>query len=201
MAQSPPRVLLLGWDAADWRFIRPLLERGQMPALQRLMDEGAWGALATQQPVLSPMLWTTIATGKRPHQHGIHGFIEPMPDGKGMRLSGSTTRACKALWNIATQSGLRSNVVGWYCSHPAEPINGVCVSDLYHRITSETTANWKTAADAIHPTTLADDLLDLRLHPSELVAEQLLAFVPGARTLIRPQNDDCHWSASCSVKW
>mgnify|MGYP001333022098 CR=1 FL=1 len=75
---SSKRVLLIGWDAADWKVINPLLERGELPALQRFMDEGAWGNLATLHPILSPMLWTSIATGKRPQKHGIHGFIEPL---------------------------------------------------------------------------------------------------------------------------
>ena len=39
------------------------------------------GNLATIQPMLSPMLWTSIATGKRPAKHGVHGFVEPLPDG------------------------------------------------------------------------------------------------------------------------
>ena len=71
------RVLLIGWDAADWKVIRPLLEAGQMPNLARLMAEGVHGNLATIYPALSPMLWTSIATGKRAYKHGIHGFTEP----------------------------------------------------------------------------------------------------------------------------
>ena len=29
-----PRVLLIGWDGADWRILDPLLERGALPNLQ-----------------------------------------------------------------------------------------------------------------------------------------------------------------------
>ena len=58
------RVLLIGWDAADWAMIRPLLDAGKMPALAKLIARGVSGNLATIQPMLSPMLWTTIATGK-----------------------------------------------------------------------------------------------------------------------------------------
>ena len=39
----------------------------------------------------------------------------------------------KALWNILNQNGLRSVVIGWWPSHPAEPIDGVMVSDHFHR--------------------------------------------------------------------
>ena len=77
---SPARLLLIGWDAADWKVIRPLVERGGCPTSQKLIDGGVSGNLASLQPMLSPMLWTSIATGKRPHKHGIHGFTEPRPE-------------------------------------------------------------------------------------------------------------------------
>ena len=75
------RVLLIGWDAADWKVIHPLMDAGKMPNVQRLVENGAMGQIATLHPPLSPMLWTSIATGKRPFKHGIHGFREPTADG------------------------------------------------------------------------------------------------------------------------
>jgi len=42
-----------------------------MPSMQQFLDRGSRASLATLKPVLSPMLWTSIATGKRPCQHGI----------------------------------------------------------------------------------------------------------------------------------
>src|SRR5688500_15405672 len=104
------RVLLIGWDAADWQVINQLISEGKMPALKLLMERGAKGNLATIQPALSPMLWTSIATGKRADKHGIHGFLEPIPDGSGVRPVSSTSRKCKAVWNIACQNGVRSLV-------------------------------------------------------------------------------------------
>ena len=71
------KVLFVGWDAADWRAINPLMDAGKKPHLQRLVERGVMGNIATLHPVLSPMLWTSIATGKRPHQHGVLGFVEP----------------------------------------------------------------------------------------------------------------------------
>jgi predicted AlkP superfamily phosphohydrolase/phosphomutase len=127
------RVLLVGWDAADWRVIHPLMDAGKMPVLERLVGEGTMANLATLHPVLSPMLWTSIATGKRPFKHGVLGFTEPTEDASGIRPVTSLSRKVKALWNILGQEGLRSNVVGWWPSHPAEPIRGAMVSNHYHR--------------------------------------------------------------------
>ena len=91
-----------------------------MPNVKGLLEGGVSGNLASIQPMLSPMLWTSIATGKRPHKHGIHGFTEPRPEGDGIRAASSTSRTTKALWNILTQSGLGTHCFNWYASHPAE---------------------------------------------------------------------------------
>jgi len=57
---SPPRkVLLIGWDAADWKVIHPLLDAGKMPHLARFLEKGVMGNIATLQPALSPTLWGT----------------------------------------------------------------------------------------------------------------------------------------------
>src|SRR5260370_19727056 len=77
------------------------------------------------------MLWTRIATGKRPGKHGVHGFSEPTEDGLGVRPASSLGRRTKAFWNILNQHGKRSIVVGWLPSHPAEPIAGAMVSNRF----------------------------------------------------------------------
>src|ERR1700709_2311201 len=102
---SSPRLLVVGWDAADWKVIDPLLARGELPNVARLVREGVRGNLATLYPALSPMLWTSIATGKRPGKHGIHGFTEPTPDGLAVRPVSNLGRKTKAFWNILNQHG------------------------------------------------------------------------------------------------
>ena len=133
MSNRDPKVLLIGWDAADWRLIDPLLDAGQMPALESLLNGGVMGNLATIQPPLSPMLWTSIATGKRPFRHRVCGFTEPDPVTGGIRPVTSLSRRTKAIWSILNQCGSRSVVIGWWPSHPAEPINGVMVSNHFQR--------------------------------------------------------------------
>ncbi|BAM03079.1 alkaline phosphatase family protein [Phycisphaera mikurensis] len=172
------RVLLLGWDAADWKFARPMMERGEMPALTRLVSGGVSGNLATLRPILSPMLWNSIATGKRPFGHGIFGFTEPRPDGTGVRPVASTSRRCKALWNIASESGLRSHVVNWFASHPAEPVTGTVVSNRFADLAGKVGDDWPVPAHAVHPPARAGELAALRVHPGELDAGVVTPFMP-----------------------
>lgn len=182
------KVLLIGWDAADWKIINPLLDAGLMPALESLINKGAMGDIATLDPVLSPILWTSIATGKTGDKHGILNFIEPVPDKMELRPVTSTSRKCKALWNILSQSGLKSNIVGWWPSNPAEPINGAMVSNFYQKNTSETAEDWIMQPGTIYPGRLNDILAKYRVHPTEIGAPHILPFVPDAH-LIDQEKD------------
>lgn len=174
------KVLLLGWDAADWKIITPLLDAGKMPNLEKLVNQGIVGNLSTLYPVLSPMLWTSIATGKRADKHGIHGFSEPDPASGGVRPISNLGRKTKAIWNILQQNGLKSNVVGWWPSHPAEPISGVMVSNQYQKAPPAANRAWPMQSGTVNDSTLADDLAALRIRPSELDGDILLSFVPEA---------------------
>jgi tetratricopeptide (TPR) repeat protein len=172
------RALLVGWDAADWKVIHPLMDAGKMPNVQRLVENGAMAQISTLHPPLSPMLWTSIATGKRPFKHGIHGFSEPTPDGRGVQPVTNLSRKSKALWNILNQNDLRSIVIGWWPSHPAEPINGVMVSDHYHRASWPLDKGWPLRSNAVHPLELAETLAGLRVHPDLLTPEMVEPFIP-----------------------
>ena len=174
------KVLLIGWDAADWEHINPLLEEGLMPTLDGLINRGVMGNLATLQPVLSPMLWNSIATGKFPDKHGIHGFIEPDPINGGARPYASTSRKCKAIWNILSQSGLRSNVVGWWASHPAEPINGAVVTNAFSGVKFDPEKGWRIPPDTVHPEEKATFFARFKVFPTELTEAHILPFIPDA---------------------
>ena len=182
------KVLLIGWDAADWQMITPLMDAGLMPTLEAFVNGGVMGNIATLQPALSPMLWTSIATGKRPYKHGILGFVEPNPNGQGIRPATSTSRTCKALWNILSQSGIPSHVIGWFASHPAEPIDGTIISDCFLQ-QDEHGRPAPLSAGMVHPPELAAILDPLRMAVEELGAGHLLPFVPEAAKVLRHQDD------------
>ena len=171
------KVLLIGWDGADWEHIHPLLDEGLLPNLELLLERGVMGNLATLQPVLSPMLWNSIATGKLADKHGVHGFMEPDPDSGGARPFSSLSRKCKAIWNILNQEGYRSNVVGWWASHPAEPINGAIVTNMFNQVQREPL---RVPPGTIHPAEREEELGDLRVEPGELTSEDILPFIPKA---------------------
>ncbi len=129
-APRPP-VLLIGVDGLEWTLVERFAAEGDLPCLAALMERGVAGRLETLTPTVSPAIWTTIATGKRPEEHGIRSFA--YQDGAGLRLYTSGHRRTKALWNIASERGLAVDCVGWWCTYPAEPIRGVMVAQTSTR--------------------------------------------------------------------
>lgn len=174
------KVLFVGWDAADWKVINPLIEKGHMPALKGIMDRGVSGNIATLDPPFSPMLWSTIATGKYPDKHGVLGFIEPDSATGGVRPVSSSSRSARALWNIFTKHGMRSNIVSWWPSQPVEPILGNMVSNMFHKEVGPIDKDWPLAPDSVHPKSLEEEISDLRVHPGELTPAHILPFIPKA---------------------
>ncbi|HEY6929526.1 MAG TPA: alkaline phosphatase family protein, partial [Thermoanaerobaculia bacterium] len=124
-----PRVILVGLDAADWSLLDKLAADGTMPNLARLVSRGRTARSKSFVPILSPIIWTTIATGATPEVHGVLDFQEVEP-GSGLivPISGRSRRV-PAVWNIASSRGLSVGVVGWWASHPAEEVKGFFISD------------------------------------------------------------------------
>lgn len=116
---SPPRMILLGFDGLDNLLLDRLIAEGKLPNFQTLREEGAWGDLRTIQPMLSPIVWTSVTTGRHPETHWIFHFFEEDEKGK-MRPASSLGRRAPAFWNIAPHYGVRCGAVGWYSSWPAE---------------------------------------------------------------------------------
>lgn len=122
----PNPFVVVGIDGGEWKVVRRLWDEGRLPNLRRLADRGATATLRTAYNS-SPVIWTTIATGVTPREHGITDFVVPTERGD-VPIS-SAVRKVPAIWNMLTEAGRRVAVLGWWGSWPAEPVNGVVVSD------------------------------------------------------------------------
>lgn len=127
-AAPPPsgKVLVIGLDGAEWSLLRPMVEAGEMPNLARLIENGVHGNLRSLEPLAkSPAIWTTIATGRTPDEHGIGTFVDEKDD----KLVTPNLRKVRAIWNILSGLERTVGIVGWLQSWPAEEVNGFLVSD------------------------------------------------------------------------
>lgn len=121
-----PPLIVIGIDGGEWKVIRRLWGEGKLPHLKAIADRGITATLHTAYNS-SPVIWTTIVTGVRPDVHGITDFVVSTPRGD-VPVS-SAVRKVPALWNMASRTGRKVAVLGWWASWPAEPVNGVVLSD------------------------------------------------------------------------
>lgn len=156
------RVVLLGLDGASWNILDAMLADGDMPALRKLIAGGMRGDLLSEAPYESPVVWTTIATGRPPAEHGIISYVACLAPGvrfappqrfndpwmfpfqsvvAGLHLAGVATiqpvsrpfRRADTLWEMAEHGGASTHVVNWWCSYPPEPVRGCIATDAYFR--------------------------------------------------------------------
>lgn len=110
-ADTRLKVVLVGFDGADWRVIRPLMSKGELPAFARLAREGATGDLATIHDSNSAVIWASIYTGATPERHTVQDFYR-------IRLPGMASRGIfpvhrtffKELSDLAAKLGLSRQI-------------------------------------------------------------------------------------------
>lgn len=197
------RVLLVGWDGVDWDLASPLIDAGRLPHLQKLLENGVCGKLAGIAPLVSSPLWTSVVTGQRPPIHGIIGDFQTTDNSRSMRPFGSPDRRTPALWNLIEAQGLKSHVFGWPAMHPAEPLKGFSVSNLFS-VPGASRKTWPLLPGTVLPESVATDLAELRLHPAEFAAADLEPMIPGVgqvnlREDSRPWKLAVHLAATVSI--
>ncbi len=123
------KIFFFALDALDWVMLDYLFDKGKLPNFQRLKKEGAYTTLLSYNPLLSPIIWTSIATSRTPEEHGILEFTIKDPYTHEDIPVTSSQRKVPAFWNILTAFDLKTNLVGWWATFPAEKIKGNIISE------------------------------------------------------------------------
>lgn len=99
----PARMVIFGVDGATW----DVIDAEPLPAFHAVAAEGARGDLISMEPMFSPLLWTTIASGRPVSEHGVRGFHVHSDDCKVARW-----------WDIAEASGDGVGLYKWLVDYP-----------------------------------------------------------------------------------
>ncbi len=125
------RTLVIGLDGATFDILKPVLQAGRMPNLQRLMDAGVSGPLASVLPTNSAAAWCSFATGKLPSRHGIFEFRQRVQGSLHQKtIVNATYLRDESLWRILTRHERRIGVVGVPLTYPPASLNGFMVTGL-----------------------------------------------------------------------
>ena len=170
------KIALLGFDSCDPDLVEQYVREGKLPHFARLLREGAHGALQTIQPMLSPVVWTSIATGMTPQRHGILDFFRNTP--AGLVPFSSKQRQADTVWELLSSQGEKVGVVGWLCTWPAEKVNGFMVTERVGQLAFEFgTQNVDTSSQRTWPESLAADIADERVDPATLPLSNIRPFL------------------------
>lgn len=181
-------IVVIGVDSFDWDLVDPLIEQGRMPNMERLVARGTRANLRTIRPILSPVIWTSVATGMRPSRHGIADFVVTDRATGALIPVTSAMRQVPALWTLASRQGIDVDVVAWWATWPAETVRGSVVTDrvAFQLFEEDLEADWKSVDPArnkgkSYPADLIDDLQGLIRAPAEVTDAEVAWFLPGGR--------------------
>lgn len=153
------RVVILGLDGLDPGIARPLMDAGLMPNFKSVADKGHFGPLNTTCPPISPVAWSTFATGVNPGRHNIYDFLtwdraSNLPKLSSCEIGGTTRmfrlgpvalpfgkpsmkllRKGMPFWDYAAECGEPAAALRVPITFPAEKsraftLSGMCAPDL-----------------------------------------------------------------------
>ena len=196
------RVFVFGFDGATWTVLDPMLAAGRLPNLAALIARGRTFRVKTIRPTFSPVIWTSVATGKDDSLHGVHDVVQTVLPG-GVRLPRSILRTsfytkttgvvfraldrrrrlrlvpyqsdqvqATSVFEAASEAGLSASEIEWYVTYPARALSGVCVSDRFHLQKIDA-----PFAAATSPAGLNTSILPLLVTKDDVPVEQALAMV------------------------
>jgi len=153
------RAVIVGLDGLDPDLVQRFMSEGRLPNLQRLGARGTIGKLATTTPAMSPVAWSSFATGVSPAKHGIFDFLTRDPRSYVPTLSSAEVggprhqlklgpwripvgrpqirmlRKSRPFWKLLGQYRVPCSILRVPITFPPEPFDGtllsaMCVPDL-----------------------------------------------------------------------
>lgn len=113
---EPARVLVVAVPGLSWTVAEDLIERGRMPHLAELRRSGSWGDLQGMRPSIPEVVWTSVATGRPPDEHGVTGYSATVADLHVHRF-----------WDILQERGWSVGLFGWPVTWPPPRVEGFVV--------------------------------------------------------------------------
>jgi len=174
---SSRRLIIVGVDGGDWMNLRPLIDAGKLPNFAKLVHDGASGPLRSEEPMLSPLLWTTMATGRLPEQHGVLNFTAVDPKTGARTPVSRHDRKVDAFWNMLGDYNHSVDVIGWLATDPAETVDGVMITDKFGYLAYIPEDTGKAEDASVYPASRRAEFATLVVHADAVKDDELQRFV------------------------
>jgi predicted AlkP superfamily phosphohydrolase/phosphomutase len=120
--------LFLGLDGGTISVLRPGFERGLLPNLAALWRRAASGTLRSSEPMVTPVAWTSFATGCTPPTHGIHEFYHVDPNDQTIRSNHAGRVRVPTLWQVLSAAGREVVSLNLPMTYPPPRVGGIVVA-------------------------------------------------------------------------
>jgi predicted AlkP superfamily phosphohydrolase/phosphomutase len=141
------RVLIIGWDGADWRILDPLLERGALPNLAALIARGGCAPLTSTRPTHSWTAWPSFLTGVEPSGHGVYDILQGRGGSRQLPVTYHSIRERTFLQDLS-DARVESLIVNVPLTFPPPAVHGRVIA-------GGVLPKWRTFT---HPESLAAEL-------------------------------------------
>jgi predicted AlkP superfamily phosphohydrolase/phosphomutase len=159
-AKPKPRVIMVGVNGMELDIIRPLLLKGEMPNLSRVIEKGAYGKLRTVSGPNCPRVYTTLFTSTNPEEHGVTGFL----------VGGITANTHmlkeEPIWSVLSKRDVTVGMANVPATFPVMPVNGYMISGMLTRgkncedgVLCAPKLSEVTGGDAVYPAKMREELL------------------------------------------
>lgn len=138
------KAIVIGLDGFEPKLVESMLAAGALPNLARLRATGGYARLRTTYPALTPVAWSTFATGTNPGGHGIFDFIcrNPqtyLPDFSLTRYEQKkpylppkvvNLRRGIPVWEVLAQASMPATILRCPCTYPPDNMRGRMLSGM-----------------------------------------------------------------------
>jgi len=126
-AKSKPHVVVVGVNGMELDVIRPLLLKGAMPNLAKVIKNGSYGKLRTVDAPNCPRVYSTLFTSTRPDEHGVTGFLV------GGITANTHMLKQEPIWSVLSKRGITIGMANVPATFPVMPVNGYMISGMLTR--------------------------------------------------------------------
>lgn len=131
MSLTAKRVVVIGWDGATFDVAKPLMAQGRMPHLAALLARGVHGPLCSTVPPVTPVAWTSFATGASPGRHGVCDALTLDPKTHEVRFVSAAQRRLPPVWRILSDRGRPAGAVNVPVTWPPDPVDGFVIPGMF----------------------------------------------------------------------
>jgi len=122
------RTVVVGLDGVPYTLLKHLINRGRIPNMASIFDNGYFGQMSVCIPEISSVSWSSFMTGTQSGEHGIFGFMDLQPNTYKMYFPNFTHLKATTLWDDLAARGKKSVIINMPATYPARQINGVLIS-------------------------------------------------------------------------